>query len=339
MRISSIDFFRTIAIFTVILLHTSPFRDSNNIFFETLYIGLSNATRFAVPFFFIVSGFLFGKQIHSGAMPGKLFKVYVNRLLPLFLIWSMIYMILPTDIKKQVIKFGLWEAIYQKIYNLISHPITLLFEGSRGHLWFLLSLLMALGVITVFLKLNKKQWIIPIASFLYLFGLIAGSYSKCFGIDISFNTRNGPFFSTLFVAVGWCLSYDTHKFRPMTTLGLATIGMTMHMSEVLFLWKYYNISPVNHDYVFGTLLWSTGLTMFVLSIPNAFKENLITKWGRYALGVYLVQLMAIDVLTPLDKIIPFPLWDIMYPLMGYLLSLSMVSFFLKNKWLRNIVAY
>lgn len=340
MRISSIDFFRAIAIFAVILLHTSPFHGSNDTFFKLLDAVINQATRFAVPYFFIVAGYFVGRKIRSGSLPEKVFKVYVKRLLPLFLIWTIIYMILPTNIKKQVLKFGLLEATYQKIYSLISDPITLLLQGGRGHLWFLMSLLLALGIITLFLKLDKKQWVIPIASLLYFFGLLAGSYSTTpFGINISLDTRNGPFFSTLLVAIGWCLSSEKYKVRSIYSLGVLAIGIIMHTFEVFALWKFYDISPLRHDYLLGTLLWSVGLTMFVLSIPNAFEGSLITKWGGYTLGVYLLQLIVVDMLTVLDKIIVFPLWDIIYPFCAYFLSLLIVSILSKNRKLKYIVAY
>ena len=167
MRNSSIDFFRAIAIFAIIILHTSPFLGSNNIFFKSLYIGLSQASRFAVPYFFIVAGYFFGRKIQSGAVPKKAFMVYVKRLLPLYIIWSFFYIVLPTNIKSEVMSLGLMEATYQKVCTITADPVELFFQGGRGHLWFLLSLLIALGIISLFLKLNRKQWIIPISSFLY----------------------------------------------------------------------------------------------------------------------------------------------------------------------------
>ena len=340
MRISSIDFFRSAAIFAVIILHTSPFRDSHNVSYEALYIGITNAARFAIPYFFIVAGYFFGKKIRSGTLPGELLKVYTERLLPLFLLWSSIYLILPTNIKKQVVTSGLWQATYQKVYSIIADPITLVFQGGRGHLWFLISLLMALGIMTLVLKLNRERCIIPIAALLYFFGLIAGSYSATpIGISISFNTVEGPFFSTLLVAIGWSLSSEKYNITPIYALILATIGMTLHMAEFFFLWKFYHISPTGHGYFLGTLLWSTGLTMFALSQPRLFDGNMITKWGSYTLGIYLLHLLVLDMFTPFNKIIPFPLWDVIYPFIVYFLSVMIVSIFSKNRWLKYLVVY
>ena len=340
MRISSIDFFRTIAIFAIIVLHTSPFKGSDNVFFESLYIGLNQAARFAVPYFFIVAGYFFGRKILSGTLPEKAFTLYAKRLLRLFFIWTIVYMILPTDIKKRIMELGLWEATYEKIYYLVSDPLTLLFQGSRGHLWFFLSLVMALGIITIFLKLNKKQFIMPVSVSLYFFGLIAGSYSATpLGIDISFNTRNGPFFSTLLVAFGWYLASENFKMKPVYSLGLLTLGIFMHALEAYILWKYYGISPLRHDYLFGTLLCGVGLTMFVLSQPTLFEGNLLTGWGRYTLGIYVLHLLIIDMLTPLNKVIMFPLWDIIYPFIVYILCLSLVLVLSKNNAAKYIVAY
>jgi hypothetical protein len=52
---------------------------------------------------------------------------------------------------------------------------------------------------------------------LYLLGLLGGPYSFIlhdFGIDIKFNTRDGPFFTTLFFATGWFLSSGKFFIKP-----------------------------------------------------------------------------------------------------------------------------
>jgi surface polysaccharide O-acyltransferase-like enzyme len=340
MRLASIDFFKTIAIFAIIVLHTSPFHGYENKLFILLDAIINQATRFAIPYFFIVAGYFLGRKLLSGVRPEEVFKTYLKRLFPLFIVWSVLYMILPTNIKKEVIRYGLWHATYHKISNIISDPITLSMQGGRGNLWFLISLLMAFGIITLFLKLNRRKWIIPIASLLYFVGLWAGSYSATdFGINISFFTRNGPFFSTLLVAIGWYLAYKKYEVKRIYSLGLLIIGVSMHAVETFALWKYYNISPLIHDYLVGTLLWGIGLTLFVLSIPNAFEGSRITKWGRYTLGVYLLHVIVGDMLTPLDKIMPFPLWDIINPFIVYFVSLFIVLSFSKHKKLKYIVTF
>ena len=340
MRISSIDFFRVIAIFAIILNHTSPFGGSNNIFFETLYIVISQSTRFAVPFFLTVAGYFYGNKLLTGTLPIIAFKTYFRRLFPIFLIWSFIYMILPTNIKKQVLQSGLWEASYQKITTLLSDPVTLLFEGSRGHLWFLISLLISLGIITLLIKYDKKHIIIPLALALYFFGLIGGSYAQTpFGLDISFNTRNGPFFSTLFVAVGWYFSYTKHVIKPLHALSILLLGVFMHVLEVSMLWKLYSVPPLRHDYLLGTLFCGVGLTLFLLSQPNLFINSRITMWAKYTLGIYVSHMLIIDILTPFERIIPFPLWDIFYPLVIFFLSLYLVYILSKFRILKHTVAY
>lgn len=342
MRSSSIDYFKTIAIFAIITLHTSPFHGYEGNLLQALDVGINQAARFAIPFFFIVSGYLFKIKISCKAAPICVFKIYVKRIIPLFLLWTVIYIIVPTDIKKQVIEYGLWEAMSKKIYWIIQDPMTLLFQGYKGHLWYLMSLVWALGIVTLFVRMNKEKWLLPVAAMLYVFGLLGGSYATTpFGINVlSFDTRNGPFFSTILVVMGCYLAGNKCKIRRSYWLGLLVLGASMHAFEVFALWKFYDVNPLRHDYLLGTLLCGVGLTAYVLSLPtNTYDKSFLAKWGKYTLGIYLLHLLIIDALTLFEKLVPFPLWDVSYPFIVYLLTICIVIALSKHRLARFMIAY
>ena len=71
----------------------------------------------------------------------------------------------------------------------------------------------------------------------------------------------------------------------------------MHALEVFALWKFYDVNPLGHDYLLGTLLFGVGLTAYVLSLPiNTYDNSLLAKWGKYTLGIYLLHVLIIDVI-------------------------------------------
>lgn len=341
-RSSSIDFFRTIAIFAIITLHTSPFHGRDGNLLHALDIGINQATRFAIPYFLIVSGYYFRKKVSSDIAIGNAFKIYLQRIIPLFLIWTCIYIIVPTDIKKQVMEYGLLVAMSEKSHWIIADPATLLFQGYKGHLWYLISLLWALSIVTILSSMKKERWLLPIALTLCMIGLLGGSYAATpLGINLSsFDTRNGPFFSTIFVSVGWYWAGNNFHLKRSTAIILLVVGIMMHVCEASILWKIYEVNPMRHDFLVGTIVCGVAFTAYVLTLQNtAFDNNLLARWGKYTLGVYLIHMLIIDVMTPLDRIVPFPVWDISYPFLVYLISVGTVMAFSRWKWTRKLVAY
>ena len=100
MRISSIECGRMVAIIAVMVIHISPFA---NPFDPTvwnwtidIYVAgfLNQITRFAVPFFFLCSGYFLQPKLSSGAPLGVALR-YCRPLLILWLVWSALYAVIP----------------------------------------------------------------------------------------------------------------------------------------------------------------------------------------------------------------------------------------------------
>ena len=123
-RIKSVDFFRLISILFVIIIHTTPFGDLDFQFYKYFYITLNQAARFAVPFFFVISGFFYGSKIHHNFVNPRsyTFLRLINFFL-LWIIWSFLY-ILPYNIHS-TLHYGFLGPIkiaYWNLLNLLSNP-------------------------------------------------------------------------------------------------------------------------------------------------------------------------------------------------------------------------
>ena len=92
-----IEIFRVFAILAVIVIHTSLFSNINGKFLFWKYNTIANFIKefclFAVPYFFVVSGFLYG--LKTSNLSSDILDIYtikrLKKLLFLFLGWSFIY--------------------------------------------------------------------------------------------------------------------------------------------------------------------------------------------------------------------------------------------------------
>src|SRR6185295_9540898 len=97
-RSRSVDIVRLIAVIAVIVIHVQPFTILAAVsqLYEYLFVIFSQAARFAVPFFFVISGYYWGKRIRSGSPISAVSGKALSRIIQLFVVWSLVYL-LPHD--------------------------------------------------------------------------------------------------------------------------------------------------------------------------------------------------------------------------------------------------
>ena len=334
-RYQAIDFFRLIAIMAVISIHTSPFGgDASHDFFKYLNIIINQSARFAVPFFFIISGYFWGIKVRNDQQLYPATKKMIKRLFLVFMFWSFIY-ILPYGPEH----LGEIEYFYSGVIDIIKNPIYFAFNGTKVHLWFLVSLGLAVFIVALFLHLKAMKLLIAFSILLYLFGLAAASYSEtALGIHIKFNTRNGPFFSTIFFLTGYILS--TH--RPTDSylkygFIIAAIGSIFHFGEISYLYTSYGVYPGSHDYVLGTYFMGLGIALMALSDHPAFHSKIISMMGKYVLGIYVVHLIFVDTFRNIDLIFNSPLWEVSYVFVILFLSFGATYILSRFKIMKSVL--
>ena len=340
-RLLSLDACRVVAILAVIVLHTMPFYGTRLLGGFDGYIAavLNQGARFAVPFFFLASGFFFGrKYVEDPERIGNTFHSYFKRLLLIFILWSFIYILVPSNLY-DFRKFDYTQILIWKVQTLAGNPATIIFEGARIHLWFIASLVMALGLVAAFLRLGWRRYLLPMAVALYLLGVLGGSYSQTpLGLDFGgFSTRDGPFFSCLFVVVGFLFAY--HKIEPSTGVGIliAVCGVALHAIEVIFLWRHYAISPYAIDYVFGTAPFGIGIFSICLANPTVSLFSWMPRLAKFTLGIYVSHRL-VDDLIKTSEVIPASIfWEISRPFAVYALSLLFVMMLHRSKYTRRLV--
>ena len=305
----------------------------------SLNVLIDQLARFAVPFFFVISGYFWGIKTRRSASPIPASVSMAKKILTIFLAWSAIYA-LPVDFGSfaEYGPLGPIKADYWNLNGLIHDPLTLIMQGTSVHLWFLVGLLCALLICAPLVKNKQLKTLIAVSVALYIFGLLAKSYSATpFGIHINFNTRNGPFFGTLFFVSGYLLSSlkPTPKWLG-TGLAILGIGYLLHFLELYLLWSWYGTSP-HQDYVIGTYFMGVGAAIAALSNHRFLQNDALSDLGKLTLGLYAIHFIFVEMLRPIGKLTTSPFWELGYVILVLMLSVAAVMLLSKHKMARKIV--
>ena len=339
-RIESVDVAKLIAVTAVIAIHTKPFYGSASLDGKYLSILLDQLARFAVPFFFIISGFFWGVKVNKSGAITSTSVAMAKRIFYLFIFWCIVYA-LPYNLNL-IAEFGFLGAVkdaYGNLIKLTDEPVALLMQGTKDHLWFLIALLFSLGISAFFVERKRYKTLFIVSAALYAIGLVCKAYVDTpLGIHVNFNTRNGPFFGTIFFVSGYALSnVKPHPDWFAKGMALLVIGSLIHFSEVYFLWRTYGTSPYQ-DYVIGTYFMGVGAAMAALSNNAILKNKVLSEIGKFTLGIYAVHLIFVDNLHPIGELTHSPLWAIGYVILVLLLSVATVLLFAQTKFGRKFVA-
>ena len=342
-RIESVDVIRTIAIVAVIAIHTTPLESPNTPIGSALDLAttINQTARFAVPFFFLLSGYFwadkFVEEKHLLLPTVKMLK----RISLIFLAWSAIYL-LPINIV-DAFDYGALgppKVVYWNLLNALSRPMTTVLEGTKVHLWFLVSLSMAVTISAAFLRFNLRKPLIAVAAALYVVGLAGKAYADTpIGFHADFNFRNGPFFALAFFVTGYMLRRRGAQVTWFTKgLLLFSVGLAMHFAELFALHELWGVSMAQ-DYVGGTYFMGLGMALVALSGTKRLRYPVIASIGPLVLGIYVSHLVFVDLLRPLDRTLAgVPTWEIFYVVAVFFLSWQMSRALSRHHLARRLVA-
>lgn len=193
----------------VVAVHTRPELSFKSTFIRELFEALYSI---AVPFFFMASGFLLFRKIELPLnKDGEVrIKSYLKRMCKLYLVWTIIY--LPLTI------YGFYLDGIPVLKAIVVFLRNVLLVGENfmsWPLWYLLALIVAVGIIYALLKVKVPvKWIVIFSIIMAIIG-VALDYCKETSLlnpiteiyfSIFLKTRNGFFVGFLFVALGMLCS-------------------------------------------------------------------------------------------------------------------------------------
>ncbi|MDE6314325.1 MAG: serine racemase VanT catalytic subunit [Lachnospiraceae bacterium] len=279
---TGIDYFRLIAAFLIITIHTSPLSSYNAMenFILTRIIA-----RVAVPFFFMTSGFfLISRYVYRN---DNLIK-FIKGTASIYAISIFIY--LPVNIYNG----------YFSMENLIPNIIKdLVFDGTFYHLWYLPATILGGGIAWWLVKRLDYKKALTVAALLYLIGLFGDSY---YGITEKFSslnsfyslifqisdyTRNGVFFTPVFFVIGGYIADSDHRISLQKSLLGLLISFLLMFLEAITL-HYFKLQ--RHDSMYVFLL---PCMYFLFSSIIHFKGKRLVWLRTCSLIIYIIHPMMI----------------------------------------------
>jgi surface polysaccharide O-acyltransferase-like enzyme len=341
-RIQSVDVLRVVAIISVIAIHTAPFATAGAPVGEQFDLAtlLHLPTRFAVPFFFILSGYFWSQKCERER------EIYIptiamlKRVAFLFIGWSAIYL-LPTNIFDTFAygPLGPVRQLYWNIDTVVTKPIDTLMQGSKVHLWFLMALMWSLCISAIILRYKQTWLLISLSILLYSIGLAGKAYSSsALGFYVDFNLRNGPFFSLIFFVTGYFL-YKKKASPAWFPIGMliAFSGFLLQIAELSVLKERWGGS-LAQDYVVGTYFLGLGVAMMGLSNSRYLSFSGAAEIGPVVLGIYASHYISVDLLKPLDRqFAGNPIWSISYVAAVFSCSYALTRLMAKYHLTRKLV--
>jgi surface polysaccharide O-acyltransferase-like enzyme len=329
----AIDYLKFYAIFAVILIHTGPFEGAAIFGIDGYYIDftIDTLSRFAVPFFFISSGYLFGMKMQTTKSRSIYFSSYVSKMVNLFLSWFIFYLLYDLFVK---IFFGSFNPFsVPEIIKFIEENIKLevfFYGASTGYqLWYLIALIWSILILFVFVHLNKLNLLLFISLGLNMIGLFSQSYSGL--ITLPFGTRDAFFFGLLYTTLGAYAAYNEKaikglalRIKPKRLIALFSIFSFLLIIERAV--TVFLLDGKIGDYFLMTLPITISLFLYALSKPALGKDSLFTKVGKESVGVYVIHVFFIKFIHLLTDVAGFSsleeniLWHILFSPIVFVLS-------------------
>ncbi len=303
-RIYSLDSMRIVAMVFVVIIHTDPFVGLG-VYGNLFNFILETAARFAVPFFFMTSGYFLALKFASSD-PGA---YYLNRVATISSIYVFgLLLTFPVFLTGTAVQARLdGESVVYMIANTAAEaiePAELFYYGTSVSeiLWFLPALIFAYTVIYGFVRVDKASYILPVAIGFHVIGLLGASYTMF--VDVPFRIRDGLFFGFFYTALGYAIySYD---WQPSVDHSRRYLAATVvfggfHFAEryalgYLFTGNTFADGVYSPSYTIGTALVTLALFVFLLSRPTLTADTSLPSWGIYAVGVYVVHPVVLYVL-------------------------------------------
>ena len=219
----------------------------------------------------------------------------------MWLVWSVICLLLPMNLATLlengywIERSGYWNYLSQNLFNSI-------LEGGLVHLWFLPALIIAVFSIALLVHFKLTKLIIPVSVVLYIYGVLAGSYALVTDLSAPFITRNGPFLSTLMLAIGFVIRSKDYKLSAQTAFLLMLVGLMGHFTEAYWL-SNQGVNFISHDFLFFAPLWAIGLVLFLLAKPDLGNYRLINYLAPRILGIYICHLSIIIIFMNISGVL------------------------------------
>ncbi|MDJ0950755.1 MAG: acyltransferase [Alphaproteobacteria bacterium] len=326
---------RVVAILAVIVIHTAPFAHirPQTEFTQQAFLFVNTSARFAIPLFFILSGYLFAQSIDRRGL-AEAARTALSRVALVYVVWSLIFAVLPRI--KHFKKLGYLEAIELKTIGAFqAAPWDFLFSGTGTHLWYLVAFALAVAMTTLFLRFGGLRVLLLVTGLFYVLGLLGGLYNRTpLGIDLFMGAYLGPFGGPFLFALGVWQAGRTVP-RDNACFWLILLGMVSIHVEMLAMREFYG-TPQQSFYL-GCVPVALGLLRFAVSRPDWGRDTVFAQWGTFTLGIYVAHPVMLRIPRLLEVQFDSLLWQLGYPLLIFAATLGVCMLAARTPRLARVV--
>lgn len=309
----SIDFIKFFAIFAVVAIHSGTLSgvQIGAINGDDVDFVIDTFARFAVPFFFVASGYLFVQKVNSLEARSKIegysnkqitkqqlayFKRYILKLAKLYFAWFIFYFLFQLGVNFIETEKTVRALTAMFMDYLVSFHIWDIFYYGSGspqyHLWFLLALIWATIILFIFVKTKMLPILLVISLGLNIYGLFGQSYSSIY--EVTINTRDALFFGLFYIALGGVLGKYVRQVKAAAIkipiflyVGLLSVFTLTQIVEGYLTLKVFDGNAEN--YYLSTIPFTIILFMMIIKYSQIGKKSMIAKIGANAVGIYVAH--------------------------------------------------
>lgn len=293
-RIQGLDALKAVSVLAVVAIHAPISEESQTLTWQVF----NQLCRFAVPCFFLVSGYLFMRAWNKASDKDSAYTKLIKRLVSVFLVWAIFYALVPPFIIETSDTY--FSSLQLHIWNSLRYPYRFILYGGAYHLWFLSSLAQSITILYLSLRFFSIYTSLAIGGIFFAIGISIDPYGyPFFGLYPRIPPYAGPLLSTLFVSLGALIAKHQTTLPAKISLLLTISGFLILLSENLTLHSIFNRPLIAPAYSIGTIPYSLGI--FFIFLSKSSISNLISKLGLYSLGVYAIHPYVIEVLCSIDS--------------------------------------
>ena len=288
---TGIDYFRCVAAFLVIAIHTSIFTTYSKQFdmMATRIIA-----RIAVPFFFATTGFFLSPSYSKDN--SRLAKL-VKKMSVIYAFSIIIY-----------IPINIYNGYFSTEYLLPNIIKDIVFDGTMYHLWYFPAVIIGATIVWFLTKKFGIKRTFAVTLFLYAVGIFGDSlygvsqkipFAECFYrhiFEVSDYTRNGIFFAPVFITVGAIISDRSVSISALKCAAGFVISFIFMLAEGIIV---HRAGLVRHDSMYIFLI---PCTYYLFSLLTFWRGERKASLRTFSLVVYIIHPLMIVAVRLLAKL-------------------------------------
>jgi surface polysaccharide O-acyltransferase-like enzyme len=274
-RNASLDALRVLSLTGIITLHVAGGGFHDN---KALGFVLDELSRFAVPAFFILSAYFWKPE--ELAAPFRLTWRVAARVLPAFLLWTAVFVLLK--------QFGNPDKAAID-YSPAGLLLLLWTGGPAFHLWFLPALVISTAMVGLAGRTIGWSWTLALSLILFVAGTAVGAYAnQLFGHGFPFwMDRNGLFFGPVFLTIGVLLRLHRDRLEQLPLWGVTAAVLAFGIAQVAEGYFIVGRYPMGHDYSLSTLFYAVAVVLLFTRLE--LRAPFVSTLGKATFTAYLVH--------------------------------------------------